>query len=61
MVKLSHIGLHVIKTVSTGEEQQEIRYTEKKRCIERKVGDRRQMQRLSLASSHPPTSFRVKF
>lgn len=37
MVKLSHIGLHVIKTVSTGEGQQEIRYTEKKK-MHRKEG-----------------------
>lgn len=48
------------QTVSTGEGQQEIGTQRKKRCIEKKVGDKRQRQRLSLALSHPPTYFVLK-
>lgn len=59
MVKLSRIDLHVTK-LSLQEKDNRRLDTRRKKCIEKKVGDRRQRQRLSLGSSHPPTYFVLK-
>ena len=61
MVKLSQIDLHVTKLSlqENGNRRLDTR-RKKQRCIERKVGDRRQRQRLSLGSSHPSTYFVLK-
>jgi hypothetical protein len=58
MVKLSQMGLHVTKKVSTGEGQEEIRYTQNKR--HRLEGDRKKRQRLCLVSRRALTYFVLK-